>query len=134
MLLAEIHDVWQLLHDLSISLAGSAIPSTAAFVVIDTIDSLSTKATWLLHPLHHSGECYIPDSKVHGANMGPTWGWQDPGGPHVGHMNLVIWDNLYPTGSDIYIESWENQAKGHVALMAITGANQLVPTHLVKSL
>ena len=33
-----------------------------------------------------------PDSKVHGANMGPTWGRQDPGGPHVGHMNLAIWD------------------------------------------
>ena len=32
-----------------------------------------------------------PDSKVHGANMGPTWGRQDPGGPHVGHMNLAIW-------------------------------------------
>ena len=24
---------------------------------------------------------------VHGANMGPTWGGQDPGGPHVGPMN-----------------------------------------------
>ena len=24
-----------------------------------------------------------PDSKVHGANMGPTWGRQDPGGLHV---------------------------------------------------
>ena len=24
-----------------------------------------------------------PDSKVHGANMGPIWGRQDPGGPHV---------------------------------------------------
>ena len=31
-----------------------------------------------------------PDSKVHGANMGPIWGRQDPGGPHVGPMNLVI--------------------------------------------
>ena len=34
----------------------------------------------------------IPDSKVHGANMGPIWGRQDPGGPHVGPMNFVIWD------------------------------------------
>ena len=34
---------------------------------------------------------YAPDSKVHGANMGPTWGRQDPGWPHVGHMNLAIW-------------------------------------------
>ena len=32
-----------------------------------------------------------PDSKVHGANMGPTWGRQDPGGPHVGPMNFAIW-------------------------------------------
>ena len=23
-----------------------------------------------------------PDSRVHGANMGPIWGRQDPGGPH----------------------------------------------------
>ena len=23
--------------------------------------------------------------------MGPTWGRQDPGEPHVGHMNLAIW-------------------------------------------
>ena len=32
-----------------------------------------------------------PDSKVHGANMGPIWGRQDPGGPHVGPMNFTIW-------------------------------------------
>ena len=32
-----------------------------------------------------------PDSKVHGANMRPIWGRHDPGGPHVGPMNLAIW-------------------------------------------
>ena len=32
-----------------------------------------------------------PDSKVPGANMGPIWGRQDPGGPHVGPMNFAIW-------------------------------------------
>ena len=32
-----------------------------------------------------------PDSKVHGANMGPIWGRQDPVGPHVGPMKFVIW-------------------------------------------
>ena len=32
-----------------------------------------------------------PDSKVHGANMGPIWGRQDPGGPYVGPMNFDIW-------------------------------------------
>ena len=31
-----------------------------------------------------------PNSKVHGANMGPIWGRQDPGGPHVGPMNFAI--------------------------------------------
>ena len=32
-----------------------------------------------------------PDSKVHGANMGPTWVLPVPDGPHVGLMNLAIW-------------------------------------------
>ena len=36
----------------------------------------------------------IPDSKVHGANMGSTWGRQAPDGPHVGHVKLAIWDGL----------------------------------------
>ena len=35
-----------------------------------------------------------PDSKVHGANMGPIWGRQDPGGPHVGPMNFATWDTF----------------------------------------
>ena len=44
---------------------------------------------WAWHIGNHCG--YVPDSKVYGANMGPTWGRQDPGGPHVGPMNLAIW-------------------------------------------
>ena len=32
----------------------------------------------------------VPDSKVHGANMRPTWVLSSPGEPHVGPMNLVI--------------------------------------------
>ena len=31
-----------------------------------------------------------PDSKVHGANMVPTWVLSAPDGPHVGPMNLAI--------------------------------------------
>ena len=27
--------------------------------------------------------------------MGPTWGRQDPGGPHVGPMILAIWEVGY---------------------------------------
>ena len=37
---------------------------------------------------------HYPESKVHGANMGPIWGRQDPGGPHVGSMNFAIWVGL----------------------------------------
>ena len=36
----------------------------------------------------------IPDSKVHGANMGPIWDRQYPGGPHVGPMDFPFWDDL----------------------------------------
>ena len=38
-----------------------------------------------------------PDRKVHEANMGPIWGRQDPGGPHVGPMNFAIWVALGKT-------------------------------------
>ena len=33
---------------------------------------------------------HCPDSKVHGANMGPTWVLSAPDGPHVDPMNLAI--------------------------------------------
>ena len=47
-----------------------------------------------IHRLWERLSCYssyLPDSKVHGAHMGPIWGRQDPGGPHVGPMNFAIW-------------------------------------------
>ena len=37
-----------------------------------------------------------PDSKVHGANMGPTWVLSAPDGTHVGPMNLVIRELISP--------------------------------------
>ena len=36
-----------------------------------------------------------PDGKVYGANMGPIWDQQDPGGPHVGPMDLAIWEDWF---------------------------------------
>ena len=36
----------------------------------------------------------VPDSKVHGAHMGPIRGREDPGVPHVGPMNFAIWGRL----------------------------------------
>ena len=38
-----------------------------------------------------SPSLYLHDGKVHGAKMGPIWGRQDPGGPHVEPMNFAIW-------------------------------------------
>ena len=49
----------------------------------------------------------FPDSKVHGANIGPIWGRQDPGGPYVGPINLDIWVHLI-------IHEWIH--KLHIAL------------------
>ena len=43
----------------------------------------------------------FPDSKVHGANMGPIWGRQDPGGTHVGPMNFAIWVALCWMGQHV---------------------------------
>ena len=45
--------------------------------------------------MHLPGASGFPDSKVHGANMGPIRGRQDPGGPHVGPMNFAIWINMH---------------------------------------
>ena len=43
---------------------------------------------WEIIPQVYFGD---RDSKVHGANMGPIWGRQEPGGPYVGPMNFAIW-------------------------------------------
>ena len=47
----------------------------------------------ILHKWHITHDA--PDSKVHGATMGPNWDRQDPGGPHVGPMNLANWGPQY---------------------------------------
>ena len=37
------------------------------------------------------GTYNYPDSKIHGANMGPTWVLSTTGGSQVGLLNLAIW-------------------------------------------
>ena len=63
----------------------------------------------------------FPDSKVHGAYMGPTQGRQDTSGPHVGSMIPAIWDwaaEIVVTGATV--EVWEQRSNfiphftGHV--------------------
>ena len=72
----------------------------------------------LTAPSHNLNQCWFlisdPDSKVHGANIGPIWGRQDPGGPHVGPMNFAIWggsvaffwEQLYSEFSSYYSVYW----------------------------
>ena len=46
----------------------------------------------------------LPDSKVHAANMGPTWVLSSPDGPHVGPMNFAI--RAYTLKSKLYQCQW----------------------------
>ena len=55
----------------------------------DTIHTSSQSQCYFQKPTN------FPDSKVHGAKMGPIWGRQDPGGPHVDPMNFAIWVILF---------------------------------------
>ena len=53
-----------------------------------------------------------PDSKVHEAYMGPTWGRQDPGASHVGPMNLAFRDDC-PCASEESLpwRLWVNESQ-----------------------
>ena len=45
------------------------------------------------------------DSKAHGANMGPIWGRQEPGGPHVGPHELCYLGSLHRPGPRLNIKT-----------------------------
>ena len=64
------------------------------------IISRVTKALACHHTFH-----FKPDNKVHRANIEPIWGRQDPGGPHVGPMNFVIWGPLAPF-ERVKVDNW----------------------------
>ena len=50
---------------------------------------------------------YHPDSKVHVANMGPTWVLSSPGGLHVSPMNLDIRACIHLAGNILnYLSSF----------------------------
>ena len=48
---------------------------------------LYVKSHWHTHEVNPA-QC-IPDSKVHGANMGPTWVPSAPDGPHIGPWTFI---------------------------------------------
>ena len=81
------NELWSSLCTDGLSPSGSRIcPQTSAGTVITIFGSYTHTHTHIYICIY-----MYPDSEVHGANMGPIWGQQDPGGPHVGSMNLAIW-------------------------------------------
>ena len=60
---------------------------------------LTTGCRRIQQPRNSGQKKINPYSKVHGANMGPIWSRQEPGGPHVGPMNLAIWVKCTRRGS-----------------------------------
>ena len=50
----------------------------------------------------------IPESKVHGANVGPTWALSAPDGPHVGPLNLAI-RNAITTLGNLFAQLGKNR-------------------------
>ena len=54
---------------------------------------------YLILFIHKCVHTYNPDGKIHGANMGPIWGRQDPGGPHVGPHELCYLGYSFGTNS-----------------------------------
>ena len=63
----------------------------------DVVGVIRLQTALISHYEHILQNVYMvrsPDSKVHGANMGPTWVLSAPDGPHVGPMNLAIRGSL----------------------------------------
>ena len=112
-------------------------------------------------PIDRWKEYRTPGSKVHGANMGPTWVLSSPGGHHVGPINhairgstlrcLVILILLFAwrTGSSIqntsvmerrgiiwnrlegYVKSWGIQHKNILTTKGDLNLNKLRPHQIM---
>ena len=69
----------------------------------------------------------FPDSKVHGANMGPSWGRQVPGGPHVDPMNFDIWVALSTLSAIQYSNKQNGLIFKHIFLKSLCDENHNCP-------
>ena len=82
--------------------------------------------------------CYfiIPDSEVHGDNMGPTWVLSAPDGSHVGPMNLAIRGCIRSLWWDLYCVPCGNLHVKTVAcsrwLYQLAHSHWNLDTHLLK--
>ena len=93
--------------------------------ILENVLKLSPRCRLFLQIAYTNG----PDSKVHGANMGPIWGGQDPGGRHVGPMNLTIWELFvsqpcYPWGKRYLFKPKWYHLLTHLCITSIQCSNQ----------
>ena len=65
------------------------LPTYSRLLSLELQFSKATQS--VLH--RQKGTQSIPDSKVHGPSIGPTWFLSAPGGPHVGPINLAFRDD-----------------------------------------
>ena len=72
-----------------------------------------------------------PDSKVHGTNVGPIWGRQDPGGLHVGPMNLAIWVD-YLTLLDLLWKTYLPKKDVSVGMSSIPIGRKIMLFRVIK--
>ena len=76
----------------------------------------------------HNGN---PDSKVHGANMGPTWVLSAPHGPHIGPMNLAICE-VIPCHDVIMVDHVRTNYIGVTWCMNTATGNEMIKFISIK--
>ena len=67
-----------------------------------------------------------PDSKVHGANMGPIWGRQDSGRSRVGPMNFAIWDFIDVSVTNVVYLQLTGPCILHITLFNQTHSSEII--------
>ena len=79
--------------------------------------------------------CNIPDSKVHGANMGPTWVLSALDGSHISPMNLAIRDDNHANYTPIQlvsiINSYANPANDEAGMFQENYINTMAADNFV---
>ena len=91
---------WGQIFSLMIYNTGTALNTHNSSHIVGFWDEYFTERTQIV-PIK------TPDKKIYGANMGPTWVLSAPGGPHVGLMNLAIWDIAQCHG--MFLSAWHWQ-------------------------
>ena len=85
------------------------------FFINSEINKLNTKVYFqaIFFTMTSTITDYFPDSKVHGANMGPTLVLSAPDGPHVGPMNLAIRVGLVIITPTTYLQVSQTRCECH---------------------